>query len=60
MSHSGSSKTMRMPKPIKATKTVAISAEPRDRATIKRMLAAMEAFMAADSANDAVATKRAA
>ena len=51
---------MRMPKPVKATKTVAISAQPRDRATIKRMLAAMEAFMATDSTNDRIATKRAA
>lgn len=52
---------MRMPKPVKAIKTVAISAEPQDSVSIKRMLAAMEAFMAADSANDAVApAKRAA
>ena len=52
---------MRMPRPVEPTKTVAISAEPRDRAAITRMLAAMEAFMAADSANDAVApVKRAA
>ena len=48
---------MRMPKPVKATKTVAISADPQDR-SIKRMLAAMEAFMAADSANDAVAPQK--
>ena len=52
---------MRMPKPVKATKTVVISDDAGDRATIKRMLAAMEAFMAADSANDAVVpVKRAA
>lgn len=52
---------MRMPKPVTATKTVAISANAYDRATIKRMLAAMEALMASDSANDQIAlTKRAA
>ena len=51
---------MRMPKPVAAAKTVAISADPQDRASIRRMLAAMEAFMAADSANDQIATKRAA
>lgn len=60
MSPFGEFKTMRMPKPVKATRTVAISAEPQDNATIKRMLAAMQAFMAADSANDGIATKRAA
>ena len=48
---------MRMPKPVKATKTVAISAEPQDNASIKRMLAALEAFMAADS-NDAIAPQK--
>lgn len=51
---------MRMPKPVKATKTVAISAEPQDRATIKRMLAAMEALMATGSANDRLAARHAA
>jgi hypothetical protein len=45
---------MRMPKPVKATKTVAISADISDHVTLKRMLAAMEAFMATDSANDAI------
>ena len=52
---------MRMPNPVKATKTIAISADAGDRATIKRMLAAMEAFLASNSANDAIApAKRAA
>jgi hypothetical protein len=49
---------MRMPKPLKATKTVAISADNEDRAAIKRMLAAMEAFMAADSALDVIAPQK--
>ena len=49
---------MRMPKPIQATKTVAISGDAYDRATVKRMLAAMEALMAADSANDAIAPQK--
>lgn len=40
---------MRMPKPIKSNKlTLAISNDTSDRATVKRMLAAMESFMAAD------------
>lgn len=53
---------MRMPKPVKNTKpTLAISNDAYDRATVKRLLAAMESFMAADSANDEVAlTQRAA
>jgi hypothetical protein len=53
---------MRMPKPVKNNKlTLAISADTSDRATVKRMLAAMEAFMAADSADDQIAlTQRAA
>jgi hypothetical protein len=53
---------MRMPKPVKQNKlTLAICADTQDRATVKRMLAAMEAFMAADSANDQIAlTQRAA
>jgi len=53
---------MRMPKPAKKTKlTLAISNDTSDRATVKRMLAAMEAFMTAGSADDAVAlTQRAA
>jgi hypothetical protein len=51
-----------MPKPAKKTKlTLAISDDTSDRATVKRMLAALEAFMATDSAADAVAlTQRAA
>ena len=53
---------MRMPKPQKNTKpTLAVSADAYDRATVKRLLAAMEDFMAADSANDQIAlTQRAA
>jgi hypothetical protein len=53
---------MRMPKPAKKTKlTLAISNDTSDRATVKRMLAAMEAFMAADSDDDQIApAKRAA
>jgi hypothetical protein len=53
---------MRMPKPVKNSKPVlAISTDAYDRAMTKRLLAAMEAFMAADNANDAVApTQRAA
>ena len=52
---------MRMPKPAKATKTVAASSDAYDRATVKRVLAAMEAFMATDSTDDQVAlTRRAA
>ncbi len=42
---------MRMPKPAKNNKlTLAISADTSDRQTVKRMLAAMESFMAADPA----------
>jgi hypothetical protein len=53
---------MRMPKPIKSNKlTLAISADTSDRATVKRMLAAMESFMAAASADNEIAlTQRAA
>ena len=53
---------MRMPKPATQKKTtVAISADAFDAATVKRLMAAMEAFMSADSANDQVAlTQRAA
>jgi len=47
---------MRMPKPQKSSKpTLAISNDAYDRATVKRLLAAMEDFMAADSATDQVA-----
>ena len=54
--------TMRMPKPVKSNKlTLAISNDTHDRATVKRMLAAMEAFMAADAATDQIIlTQRAA
>jgi hypothetical protein len=46
---------MRMPKPVKQNKlTLAICADTQDRATVKRMLAAMEAFMATASANDQI------
>jgi len=41
---------MRMQKPVKETKTVAVGAGALDHATVKRMLAAMKAFMAADPA----------
>ena len=53
---------MRMPKPGKNHKpTFAISTGAGDRATVKRLLAAMESFMTADSAIDEVAlTQRAA
>jgi len=53
---------MRTPKPVKNNKpTLAISTDAGDRATAKRLLAAMESFMAADSAIDEVAlTQRAA
>ena len=53
---------MRMPKPAKKTKlTLAIRDDTSDRLTVKRMLAAMEAFMAIDSESDAIVpTKRAA
>ena len=52
---------MRMPKPVKNHKpTLAITTDAGDRATVKRLLAAMESFMA-DSAIDEVAlTQRAA
>jgi len=47
---------MRMPKPAtKKETTVAISADAYDRATTKRLMAAMAAFMAADSENDQMA-----
>ncbi|HEY1505613.1 MAG TPA: hypothetical protein VGF92_14995 [Stellaceae bacterium] len=53
---------MRKPKLAKTNKlTLAISAGASDRASVKRMLAAMENFMAADSASDEIAlTQRAA
>jgi hypothetical protein len=41
---------MRKPKPVKETKTGAVSANALDRASVKRMLATMQAFMAADPA----------
>ncbi len=41
---------MRMQKPVKETKTVAISTDALDHASVKQMLAAMKAFMAVDSA----------
>jgi hypothetical protein len=53
---------MRMPKPVKETKTAAINADAYGRAAVKRMLAAMEAFMAIDPAAEvpAALTQRAA
>lgn len=49
---------MPKPKPVKATKTVALSADTNDRAMIKRLLAAMETFMSVDAVNDQVALAR--
>ena len=53
---------MRMPKPAtKKQTTVAISADAYDQAHVKRLMAAMAAFMGADAANDQMAlTQRAA
>jgi hypothetical protein len=39
---------MRMPKPVNETKNHAISADAVDDASTERLMAAMEAFMAAD------------
>ena len=52
---------MRMPKPATKKTTAAISADTDDQASVKQLMAAMETFMATNSANDQAAlTQRAA
>jgi hypothetical protein len=53
---------MRMSKPVNENKTIAISADAFDDRTVKQMMEAMEAFMAADFGEETAAalTQRAA